>query len=119
MKKLVLLTLLVGLFTGISFAQGAGADVKEGDVFTIAKVENNQYQHIHFPKNNFIIKKGGVADYNTIVGEQVEVTSVKEKKNGKVVATIKLSSDHKFFMSHKYVTVDLNEAISSNELSQN
>ena len=116
MKQFILLALLVSLFSGASFAQNADAKVNVGDVFTIGEVENNSYEHINFPKANFIIKKGGVANYNAVVGKKVEVTSIKEKKDGSLVATIKLASDQAFFQSHKYVTVDIDKAISSKEL---
>jgi len=39
-----------------------------------------------------------------------------EKNNGKRVATIKLVERGKFFNSHKYVTVAIDEAIKSKEL---
>ncbi|MBR8537820.1 hypothetical protein KDU71_19770 [Carboxylicivirga sediminis] len=116
MKHLFLIALCVSLFTSVTFAQSSDSKVGVGDVFTIGEVENNHYEHINFPKNNFIVKKGGVADYQALVGEKVEITSLKEKKDGMLVATIKLASDKKFFMSHKYLTVDINEAISSKEL---
>lgn len=119
MKQVILLALLFGLFSNASVAQGEDANFNVGDTFTIAKVENNHYKHINFPKNNFIRVKGGLANYNSIIGEQVVIHSLKEKKNGKVVACIKLSSGNKFFMSHRYVTVDITEAISTNELLQN
>jgi hypothetical protein len=116
MKKNILLTLLMIFFTGIVFSQNSNSSVKIGDVFIIGEVANNDYKHINFPRNNFIIKKGGIANYNNIPGERVEVTSIKKNKDGSIVATIKLTSNKNFFNSHKYVTVDITEAISEKEL---
>lgn len=115
MKRKFLLALVFGLFTTVFFAQNS--DVKVGDVFVIEEVENNNYKHINFPKNNFIIKKGGIANYNKVKGQEVEITSIKEKKDGTLVATIKLTSDKAFFNSHKYLTVDIAKAIENKELT--
>jgi hypothetical protein len=90
--------------------------VKVGDVFVIGEAYNNNYKHINFPKANLIVKKGGIASYKKIKGAKVTVTSVEEKKDGSVIATIKLASDQAFFNSHKYVTVNVDEAVREKEL---
>ena len=116
MKKNILFTLLMIFFSGIIFSQSSNSSINVGDVFIIGEVSNNNYKHINFPRPNFIIKKGGIASYKNIPGEKVEVTSIKEKKDGSLVATVKLTSKKNFFNSHKYVTADISEAISEKEL---
>ena len=113
------LTLLIffNLFALTAFAQSSNNTVNVGDVFVIGEVENNQYKHINFPKPNFIIKKGGIANFNNLKGKEVEVTAVKVKNDGSVKATIRLTSNKSFFNSHKYVTVDILEAIEHGELA--
>ena len=98
------------------FSQNSNSDYNIGDVFTIAQANYDNYKYINFPRANFIIKKGGLANYNNVVGEKVEITSIDEKKNGKLIATIKLVESRRFFNSHKYVTVDINKAIENKEL---
>ncbi|MBZ9788329.1 dihydroorotase [Psychroflexus sp. CAK57W] len=115
MKNKILLTLLASFFTGMIFAQNVDSTVNVGDVLTIGEVENNDYQHINFPRANFIIKKGGLPNYSYVKGEKVEITSVKEK-NGSLIATIKLTSRKSFFNSHKYITVDIEKALEGKEL---
>lgn len=114
MKNNILFTLLFVFFSGLVYSQNTDSKVNVGDQFVIANTDN--YKHINFPKRNFIIKKGGIANYDNIKGKTVEVTSIKEKKNGNLVATIKLISQKKFFNSHKYVTVNISEAIDNKEL---
>lgn len=114
MKKYLFLAVIFSLFTSVIYAQSS--NVKVGDTFTIGEAHNNNYKHISFPKANLIIKKGGIASYKNIKGAKVTVTSVEEKKDGRVIATIKLVSDKAFFNSHKYVTVDVAEAIREKEL---
>lgn len=113
MKNNILFALLFIFFTSLTFSQNTDPKVNVGDVFIIGETDN--YKHINFPKRNFIIKRGGIANYESIKGKKVEVTSIKEK-NGNLVATIKLASKKKFFNSHKYVTVNISEAIDNKEL---
>ena len=116
MRSRVLFTLIFSLFSIIIYSQSSNSSVKVGDVFVIGEVYNNNYEHINFPRPNFIIKKGGIANYKNIKGKKVEVASIKEKKDGSLIATIKLTSKKFFFNSHKYVTVDILEAIREKEL---
>lgn len=116
MRNHILFIVLISLFSGVIYSQSSNTSVKTGDVFVIGEVDNNNYKHIKFPKANFIIKKGGIANYNNVKGKKVEVTSIKEKKDGSLIATIKLTSNKNFFNSHKYVTVEISEAINQKEL---
>ena len=113
MKKAFFFFVVMAFF---SLAVAAQGNVKVGDTFTINEVSSDNYKYIKFPKTSMVIKKGGVADYNQIVGKKVEVTSLKEKKDGTTIATIKLVSGKQFFKSHRYVTVDITKAIENKEL---
>lgn len=116
MKKTLFFLAVMAFFTLSISAQNSNSNVSVGDTFIIAEVDNDNYKHINFPRANMVIKKGGVVDYSLLVGKKVEVTRIKEKKDGTKVATIKLTSGKSFFKSHKYVTVDIADAISSGEL---
>lgn len=91
-------------------------DVKVGDVFEIGKPESNKYKHIEFPRANFIIKRGGIANYKRVEGETVVVKAVKEKKDGTVEVKIKRKDGGRFFGSHPVVSADIDEALNSGEL---
>lgn len=116
MKTKILLALLMSFFSAVVYSQSADSGIHVGDVFTLGEVPDNKYTSIDFPRTNFIIKKGGIANYKNMIGEKVEVTAIKEKKDGTAVATIKLASEKFFFNSHKYVTADINEALRKKEL---
>lgn len=90
--------------------------VEVGDVFEIGKPETNKYKHIDFPRANFIIKRGGIANYKRVEGEKVVVTSIKEKKDGTTEIKIKRNDGGRFFGSHKYVEADIDQALASGEL---
>ncbi|MDP5231634.1 MAG: hypothetical protein NWQ38_14680 [Cellulophaga sp.] len=91
-------------------------DVKVGDVFEIGKPETNSYKHIDFPRANFIIKKGGIANYKSVHGEKVVVTAIKEKKDGTTEVKIKRANGNRFFGSHTVVAADITKALASGEL---
>lgn len=116
MKNKILYTLLTIFFSGIIYSQSSDSSINIGDVFILGEVSNNNYKHINFPRPNIIIKKGGIANYENIKGKRVEIKSINKKKDGTLIATIKLTSNKLFFNSHKYVTVDIKEAISKKEL---
>lgn len=94
-----------------------GADeVQVGDVFEIGMVQNLSYKHIKFPKANFILKRGGVADLKGVVGKKVLVTSVKMNKDGTTKVKIKRKDGKRFF--HRFLTVgaDFYKAVEAGEL---
>jgi len=91
--------------------------VQSGAIFEIGKPEMmNTYQYIDFPRANFIIKRGGIANYKLVEGEKVVVTSVKEKKDGSIQVKIKRKDGGRFFGSHTVVAADFKEAMASGEL---
>lgn len=100
----------------IMYAQNSTADYNKGDVFQIGSAHYGNYRHINFPRANFIIKKGGIPNYNTVKGQKVVIISIDEQRNGKRVATIKRVDSRKFFNSHKFVTVNMDKAIKHKEL---
>jgi len=115
--KNTILTVITCLFLSFSnIAQSNNTNLKVGDTFTIGETKMNNYKYIKFPKDNFIIKKGGFANYNNIVNKKVEITAIKEKKDGEILATIQLKSGRKFFGKYKYIKVNIKGAISSKEL---
>ncbi len=92
------------------------SNVQIGDTFEIGKPETNSYKHINFPRANFIIKRGGIANYKRVEGQKVIVTSIKEKKDGTTQVKIKRINGNRFFGSHTVVSADLKEALESGEL---
>lgn len=116
MRNNILSSVLAFFVTVFMFAQTSTFTFKKGDVFQIGNANYNNYEHINFPRANFIIKKGGIANYKNVKGQKVVIISIDEKSNGKRLATIKLVGPRKFFNSHKYVIVDIDEAIKNKEL---
>ncbi len=116
MKKNIRFAIALLFFTFTLYSQSTPMPIAVGDVFVVGAVENNNYTYINFPKPNIIIKKGGLVNFRNVVGKKVRITSIKEKKNGTLVATIQLVSKRLFFKSHKTVTVKINKALQHKEL---
>ena len=111
MKKLIFLACLsIGILQAQDSKKLNSENVSVGDVIAIGAPSGKTYQHILFPKTNFILKKGGNPNYKKIKGLQVTVTN-REEKNSKTIITIKRKDGKKFFNSLNTVNVDLEEAI--------
>ncbi len=94
----------------------APQEVQVGDIFKIGDSEAPRYEHIKFPRPNFIIKRGGVANYKGLPGNKVVVTSVEEKMDGTLIVKIKRADGGRFFGSHWEVSADLKGALETGEL---
>ena len=121
MKQLICIVLfMVGSIT--VNAQNANQIVQEevevGDILRIGHPDASRFQHIDFPRPNFIIKKGGIANYKRVEGDKVVVTSIKEKKDGSLEVQIKLADGGRFFRTHYVVWADLKKALESGELRE-
>ncbi|WP_299672516.1 dihydroorotase [uncultured Polaribacter sp.] len=119
MKKVFLFFCVVGFLSFSLSSQETNKIYSKtaiGDVFKIADVAHNSYKHIDFPRANFVIKKGGIYTFKNIIGKKVVITSIKQKADGTKIATIKLKNGGRFFNSHKYLKVDLKNALLQREL---
>ncbi len=94
----------------------ASPQLQLGDVLEIGSPDAPGYKYIAFPRANFIIKKGGIANYKRMKGCRVVVSSVTKKNDGTLQLKIKRADGKKFFNSHTSVRVDLKRALESGEL---
>ncbi len=115
-KYAVALLFSVGLLNAQSVTDQVVSDVQVGDVFEIGKPQANRYEHIEFPRANFIIKRGGIANYKRAEGKMVVVTAINKKKDGTTEIKIKRKDGGRFFGSHKAVSANFDEALYTGEL---
>ncbi len=92
------------------------ATIQVGDKLIIGKPSGQHYQHVLFPKTNFIIKKGGIANFKKIVGNSVTVTQVSKNKEGQTKISIKKTDGKKFFNSIVSVKANLEAALNAKEI---
>ncbi|MBU3024242.1 hypothetical protein [Zobellia galactanivorans] len=96
-----------------------GEQVKVGDVLEIGAPTSQKYKHIELPRANFIIKRGGLANYKSLKGNKVVVTSIEEGKDGATEIKIKRKDGGRFFGSHTLISADIDDALASGELLTN
>ena len=118
MNSKILFLFLAGLLVTGAYAQEETYDsvVKTGTELIIAPTSNGTYQFIKVPRKNFIIKRGGIADYGSLANNKVEVTKIKKDRADRTIITFKRSDNSKFFNVYKTLSADLNKAISEGEL---
>lgn len=116
MKKIMIFSIMA-FFAFQVKAQTATQNVEVGDVLTIASSSDNELNSFNLPRANFIIKKGGIADYKSILGNRVEVTEITTDKDGSQKLVLKREDGRKFFRSFPTITANLNEAMNSGELT--
>lgn len=115
MKTVVLF--LVFILSGFSaIAQETSDLVAVGDVMNINLPENGSFEHIHFPRKNFIIKRGGIANMKSVHGNKVMITNIKTISNGNTRVTLKRKDGRKFFNYLPSVKADLENALAKGEL---
>ncbi|RXG14269.1 hypothetical protein DSM03_101386 [Leeuwenhoekiella aestuarii] len=90
--------------------------LKAGDVLKIASPSTSSFEHINFPKSNFIIKRGGIANYRSLINKEIEVTEVTEENGCVAQVDVKLKDGKKFFNTVETVRVDLKKALDAGEI---
>ncbi|MDC6388181.1 hypothetical protein PP182_05785 [Maribacter sp. PR1] len=94
------------------FGQEKSNEIEVGDIFTIQTDSNLPFNHIHFPSSNFIIKRGGIANYKSLDDVKVKVVKVYDNDVIKITSL----NGKKFFNIYKYVKADIEEALENGEL---
>ncbi|SHJ37519.1 hypothetical protein [Pseudozobellia thermophila] len=97
----------------------AQENVNVGDVLEIGSPDARTYKHIDFPRANFIIKRGGIANYKNLKGQKVVVTAIEEKKDGSKEIKLKKVNGNRFFGSHAVVAANYRKALETGELVLN
>ncbi len=92
--------------------------VQEGAIFTIGNPSSAKYRHINFPRKNFIIKRGGIANMKALKGKKVEVVRYAYTSDGRTEVTLKPLDGGKFFRHFPTVKAHLEDALRLGELRQ-
>ena len=118
MRKITCCILFVLSVSLLQAQQKQQFNIQKGAVLTIEGPSTSDYQHVHFPRKNFIIKRGGIADMKTVLGKKVEIIDYTYTSDGSTEVTLKLVDGKKFFRKFTTVKADLEDALSTGELSE-
>ncbi len=116
MKKILIISFMIFCVLELN-AQIEPQSVQTGDILVINQPESKNFKYLNLPRANFIIKKGGIADYKNIVGNRVQVTDVKKNKTGETEVVLERVDGRKFFNSFPSITANLKNALEAGELS--
>lgn len=117
MKKVAIINL--SLFLTIvfsSFSSHYDQDITIGEELTISEPSSNSYVYIQFPKNNFILKKGGTLNFKSLVGTKVIVDEIMKSENGETIVKVKKKNGGSFLHSLKTLNIAYNNAIKYAEI---
>ena len=110
---------LLALMCSFVWAQGQENEmpIEKGAVLTLGEPSSGiDYQSIHFPKRNFIIKRGGIADFKQLIGKKVVVDEITISESGKTKLVLKQKDGRRFFRFYSYVKADYEKALALGEL---
>ena len=117
MKKHVILSCLVSLtFMLFSFSVIDIQEIKVGDELTISDPSSSSYAYIHFPKKNFILKKGGTLNFKSLAGTKVIVTEISKSKSGDILIKVMKKNGGSFLNTLKTLNIEYDKAIKNSEV---
>jgi protein involved in polysaccharide export with SLBB domain len=118
LRKIILTSILLGGGFALQAQQKQQIDIEKGTVLTLDEPVANEYRYVLFPRKNFIIKRGGIADMKSVLGLQVEVVDYEYTDKGDTRVTLKRKDGKKFFRNFKTVDAYLEDALTSGELTK-
>lgn len=116
MKKTLFFVIFAMLCVSFQ-AYSQSQDVQIGDILTIEEPSGDEYEYIHFPKRNMIIKRGGIPDMDMVKNLKVEVVDVTYTASNEAIVTLKRVDGGRFFKSLFSVKAEFSGALNAGELS--
>ncbi|MGB3607212.1 hypothetical protein [Psychroserpens sp.] len=104
------------LFLGIPFLAISQDAPKVGDELKINEPYGQKFNHVSFPQPNILIKRGKVANYNSVYGVEVVVSEVKLADEDNTYVMLTKKDGTKFFGYLSEVRANYHEALTSGEL---
>ena len=117
MKAILLSIVLMGWFNFMQ-TEPQVQQVQVNDVLVIQEPTGLDFKHIHFPRKNFIIKRGGIANMKQVAGKKVVVEAITYDKDGSTLITLRRQDGMRFFNAFPTVKASLQNALDTGELSQ-
>ncbi|MDD7885635.1 hypothetical protein [Flavivirga sp. 57AJ16] len=104
-------------FLGLCLLTNAQDKPEIGDELVINPPNGVSYNHIDFPKLNFLVKRGKLANYKNVYGTKVIIKDIEDKGDGHIYVILKKKHGGKFFGFLNEVEANYNKSIESEELS--
>ena len=104
----------------VQFAEAQNVTEKDvvGKILFIKAPKGHSFNHLNFPRLNFIIKKRGIANYKSVYDNRVKITASEQLEDGNTRVYLKRTNGRKFFNYLPEVAANLELALQSGELVQ-
>ena len=112
LKNLVLVAVFSFMVQGIYAQNDQLSTFDQEAEWTLNMSELETFKHVKLPRKNFIIKKGGIANYNSLQGLKLKI---KSKPNSDDYFLVR-ADGRKFFNKYKTICIDPAEAVKSGEI---
>jgi len=89
-----------------------------GDRLLIQSPENTTYTAVNMPKLNFVVKKGGVANYKSVQNTLVEVVRISQNKKGENIVRLQRVDGTKILGLKKSISANYDQALQLGELKK-
>ncbi|KPM32823.1 Hypothetical protein I595_1250 [Croceitalea dokdonensis DOKDO 023] len=114
MKKVFFVVMMALSISSITAQENFAKDVQVGQQMMITVPSSGSFQHVKIPKKNFIIKKGGIWNMDSVDNAVVNVISISNGEQPKV--TLERADGKKFFNAYRTIKANFNSAVNSGEL---
>ncbi|RKR12811.1 hypothetical protein CLV91_1518 [Maribacter vaceletii] len=117
MRNLVIVLLFISMSPRITANTSSKSnDIKIGTKLEIGHPSTSNYKYLILPRKNFIIKKGGLANYKSLYNLNVVVTAIEKSNGNTIIVTLKHVDNKKFFNRYATIKANYKEAINAKEL---
>lgn len=90
--------------------------IKIGTKLEIGYPSASNYKYLILPRKNFIIKKGGLANYKNLINLNVVVSEIEKSEDNTIIVVLKHVENKKFFNRYRTIKANYKEAINAKEL---
>ena len=117
MLRKITFSILIVLISLVFMPTVQGQEVTIGDEFVISPVQGTSYSHLIFPRKNFIIKRGGIANTKSVKNLRVIVRGISYDSDGNTLVQLHRKDGGRFFRAYKQISARLEKALEAGELS--
>lgn len=115
-------TIFIAIFLFCSIntviGQENNSNISQGTIYRLSEPAGHTYKHIDFPRRNIIIKRGAIANYNSLVGMELVVKELIKDTNGSTTAILVRKDGRPFFRFFPTVEANLEKALAIGELEK-
>ncbi|MEN8798593.1 MAG: hypothetical protein ABF293_05055 [Flavobacteriaceae bacterium] len=91
---------------------------KVGEIFILGSYNGLEYDYVHFPKLNIVLKRGGIGNWTSLAGTKVVVKEKYQNGNGETFTVLARADGRRFLKVIPSVTSSFERALETGELKR-